>query len=262
MQDGAAARTATRRLFAAVSAILLLTFFAAASTLLVYGRSAAQDATLTALPILVVTRTPTEVLFPSMTPSRTPTSDTTLIRIEAQVEANVRSAPSLDAEILVRIVPGQFFAVTGRYARWLQIRYDRSPSGVAWVFEDVVTISGGDPATIPEIGLDAVPSPNVETAAARQTADYLTATPGAPGTATAIQASATGVFVRPTEPGAAQGPVEILPTFTYPPPFVEATLPSRSASASRGGLPPIAPIMGLAALGLAGLFISSLRRGR
>lgn len=262
MQHGKAARAATRRLFAAISAVLTIALAGTASTLLVVGRSAAQDATLTPLPLIVVTRTPTEVLFPSMTPSRTPTSDTTLIRIEAKVEANVRSAPSLDAEILVRIVPGQFFAVTGRYARWLQIRYDRSPTGVAWVFEDVVTISGGDPALIPEIGLEAVPSPNVETAAAQQTADFLTATPGAPGTATAMQASATGVFVRPTDPGAPQGPAEILPTFTYPPPFVEATLPARAATASRGGLPPIAPIMGLAALGLAGLFISSLRRGR
>lgn len=263
MQDGTnAARAATRRLFAAIGAILVLALFGAASTLLVFDRSAAQDATLTPLSIVVASRTPTEVLFPSITPSRTPTADTTLIRVEAKVEANIRSAPSLDAEILTRIVPGQFFAVTGRYARWLQIRYDRSPSGVAWVFEDVVTISGGDPANIPEIGLEAVPSPNIETAAAQQTADFLTATPGAPETATAVQASATGVFVRPTEQGAPQGPAEILPTFTYPPPFVEATLPARAASAGRGGLPPIAPIMGLAALGLAGLFISSLRRGR
>jgi hypothetical protein len=75
-----------------------------------------------------------------------------------------------------------------------------------------------------------------------------------------MQASATGVFTRAADDAGRQPGVP-LPTFTYPPPFVEATLPSRSAAVSRGGLPPIVPIIGLATLGLAGLFISSLRRG-
>jgi hypothetical protein len=251
-----------RRLLALSMFTLALIAMASIVMLSIYQRAAAQDATITPLPIVIVSRTPTEVLNPTVTPSRTPTPDFTLIRVEARVEANVRTAPSLDAQILTRIIPGQFFAVTGRYARWLQIRFDRSPTGIAWVFEDVVNISGGDPSTIPEVGFEAVPSPNVETAAAQQTADFITATPGAPESATAIQASATGVFTRAAVAGGIPAPGEPRPTFTYPPPFAEATLPARAAAVSRGGMPPIVPIVGLAALGLAGLFISSLRRGR
>jgi hypothetical protein len=193
------------------------------------------------------------------TPSRTPTQDFSLIRVEAPVQGNVRSAPSLDAQILGVIKPGQFFAVTGRYAKWLRIQYQQAPNGIGWVYEDVVKMTGGDPASIPLIDAGAVPSPNVQTAGAQQTANYLTATPGAPETATVMQASATGVFTRAADD--ARQPGVPLPTFTYPPPFVEATLPSRSAAVSRSGLPPVVPIIGLAILGMAGLFISSLRRG-
>jgi hypothetical protein len=233
----------------------------AAGLLLRIEPTAAQDATITALPAIIVSRTPTEITEFTPTPSRTPTQDFTLIRVEAPVQGNVRSSPSLDAQILGVIKPGQFFAVTGRYAKWLRIQYPQSPNGVGWVYEDVVRMTGGDPASIPQIDAGAVPSPNVQTAAAQQTANYLTATPGAPETATVMQASATGVFTLAVDDTQRQPGVP-LPTFTYPPPFVEATLPSRSATANRSGLPPIAPIIGLAILGVAGLFISSLRGGR
>ncbi|MFQ3536417.1 MAG: SH3 domain-containing protein [Aggregatilineales bacterium] len=217
----------------------------------------------TAVPLVIPTVTPRLELAETATPTRTPTVNMGLIRVEARLEANIRTAPSLDAQILTKALPGQFYAARGRYGEWIQIQFERAPSGLAWVYREVVNLSGGDFESLPPVDLDAVPTPNLQTAAAQQTADFLTATPGAPQTATALQAQATGVF---TLAAAAPEALPIgapLPTFTYPPPYAEATLPTRIASAlGGGGIPPIMPILALGALGLGGLFISSLRRGR
>lgn len=215
----------------------------------------------TPLQIFIPTRTETPVLEPTVTPTRTPTVSRSLIRVQARIEANIRTAPDLNAQVLRKVTPGVFFAVVGRRGKWLQIQFSESPTGLAWVFEEVVEITGGDPSTIPEVDIAAVPSPNVATGAAQETASFITSTPGAPGTATALQAAATGV--RTLVAISNQNPGAPLPTFTYPPPFIEATLPARAtAVASPGGVPPIVPIVGLGAVGLMGLFISALRRGR
>lgn len=216
----------------------------------------------TPLPAFVPSRTPTPILEFSPTPSRTPTVNIGTIRVEARIEANIRSAPNLEAQVLAKVKPGRTYPVRGRYEKWLQIEFNGSPTGLAWVFEEVVKVTGGDRAAIPTIDLNAVPTANLETAAAQQTAEYLTQTPGAPETATALRASATGVFTRVAEQPQDVAPGAPLPTFTYPPPVVEATLPARVAQVSGGGLPPIVPIAGLGALGLAGLFVGALRRGR
>lgn len=220
----------------------------------------AQSPSPTPLELLIRTRTPIPELIDTSTPTRTPTPERITIRAEARESANIRAAPSLDSEVYAKVVPGQFFPVTGRYGKWLQIRYERAPTGLAWVYEDVIALSGGDPALIPEIDPNALPTANVSTAAAQQTAEFLTSTPGAPETATVAQASATGVFTRaaagqPTFSGP-------LPTFTYPPLVAEATLPTRTATGSRGNLPAIVPILGLGIVGIAGILISALRRGR
>lgn len=213
--------------------------------------------------LVIPSLTPTVELLPSVTPTRTPTVNVGLIRVEARLEANIRTAPSLDAQILRKVGPGQFFAARGRYGEWIQIQFELSPTGLAWVYREVVTLSGGDFDSLPPIDLDAVPTANLQTAGAQATAEFLTATPGAPQTATALQAQATGVFTLAAavpEPIVSGAP---LPTFTYPPPYAEATLPTRASSViSGGGVPPIMPILALGALGVAGLFISSLRRGR
>jgi hypothetical protein len=228
-----------------------------------FGRAVAQGPVATPLPINIPTLTPTPVPQITNTPSRTPTL--AQIRVEARSKdtgANLRASPSTDAEKLGTIYPGQFLVVTGRWARWIQVQYDKSPTGLAWVYEEVVNITGGDPNTIPTIQPGAVPSPNVATGAAQQTAAFLTATPGAPQTATVIQLSATGVFTRVaidgTEARTRAGP---LPTFTYPSSLIEATLPARvSTTANQGGIPPVVPIIALGIVGLAGLLISGLRR--
>lgn len=227
------------------------------------GRVMAQGPAPTPLPISIPSLTPTPVPQITSTPSRTPTI--AQVRVEAlskDTGANLRASPSTDAEKLGTIYPGQFFVVTGRWLRWIQIQYDKSPTGLAWVYEEVVHITGGDPNLIPTIQPNAVPSPNVATGAAQQTASFLTATPGAPQTATVLQSSATGVFTRVavngTEVRTHSGP---LPTFTFPASLIEATLPPRvSTTANQGGVPPIVPIIALGIVGLAGLLISGLRR--
>ncbi|MCS6870894.1 MAG: SH3 domain-containing protein [Anaerolineae bacterium] len=217
----------------------------------------------TPVPLVIPSVTPRLELVDTATPTRTPTVNVGLIRVEARLEANIRTAPSLDAQILTKAVPGQFYAARGRYGEWIQIQFERAPTGLAWVYREVVNLSGGTFESLPLVDLNAVPTPNLQTAAAQRTAEFLTATPGAPQTATALQAQATGVF---TLAAAAPETLPVgapLPTFTYPPPFAEATLPARTVSVvGSSGIPPILPILALGALGLSGLFISSLRRLR
>ncbi|PJF36331.1 MAG: hypothetical protein CUN49_06020 [Candidatus Thermofonsia Clade 1 bacterium] len=246
------------RTLAGVALIAFLIAVRAPAQQILYAQSAP-----TPVPLFIPTVTPRLEVVETATPTRTPTVNMGLIRVEARLEANIRTAPSLDAQILAKALPGQFYAARGRYGEWIQIQFERAPTGLAWVYREVVNLTGGNFESLPPIDLDAVPTPNLQTAAAQQTAEYLTATPGAPQTATALQAQATGVFTL-----AAAVPEQLpvgapLPTFTYPPPYAEATLPARpSATINSGGIPPIMPILALGALGLGGLLISSLRRGR
>src|SRR5258706_4469260 len=201
----------------------------------VLGRAAAQG---TPLPMIIPTLTPTTVRQITMTPTRTAApAGPGQGRAEAKdvnTGADIRAAPSTEAEKLGNIRPGQFYAIVQRYEKWLQIQYDKSASGLGWVYMDLVNVTGIPVDAIPTATQGAVPSPNVATAAAQQTANYLTQTPGAPQTATVLQSSATGVFTRvAVSDGAAGTPGEALPTFTFPPPFVEATLPARGAASSR-----------------------------
>jgi hypothetical protein len=234
--------------------------------LLNFGRITAQDATATAVPLVIPTLTPTTEILLTPTITDTPTAlAPSLARVEAidkDTGANVRSAPSLNAEKLGTIFPGKFYYVIGRWEEWLQIQFDKSPTGLAWVYRGVVNVSGLEPEAIPVIDVSAVPSPNVATGAAQQTALFLTETPGAPQTATALQSSATGVF-EPTSNIAVSNPNNKLPlpTFTFPSVIVEATLrPKNITTTTQGGIPPIVPIIVLGGIGLFGLFISALRR--
>jgi hypothetical protein len=253
-----------KRIAAVIGVTLLLAAAISLITALSIDFRAAAQAQPTPLTIIIPTLTPTVLIEQTATPTRTPTRGGSLIRVQAKIEANIRTAPDLNAQILKKIRPGIFYAVVGKRGKWLQIQFSESPTGLAWVFDEVVEITGGDLSTIPELGVDAVPSPNVATNAAQETAAFITGTPGAPGTATAMQAAATGVRTLAANNSQNSAPGAPLPTFTPPPPFVEATLPARATTitTTTGTLPPIAPIMGLAVLGVAGLFISALRRGR
>jgi Bacterial SH3 domain len=235
-------------------------------TLASLEQATAQNQAGTPLPIVIPTRTATPIREVTPTPSRTPTNlAASQGRVEAKdktVGANVRASPNTSSEKLGTIVAGQYYAIVQRWENWIQIQYDKSPSGLGWVYKDIVNITGIDFAAIPTVPPEGIPSPNVATGAAQQTAAYLTQTPGAPETATALQGSATGIFTRVSGDVTA-GPTrsEPLPTFTFPPPMVEATLPPRaSVAASQSGVPPVVPIIILGGIGLFGLLISALRR--
>jgi uncharacterized protein YgiM (DUF1202 family) len=229
---------------------------------LVPARTTAQQPTSIQLIIPSVTAT-VEVVI-SLTPSRTATQFISQLRAEAKdatVGANIRSGPGTEYQRIGNIKPGTFYAVVGRYEKWLQVQFPGAPSGLGWVFEDIVVVTGGELSALPTVDLNAVPTLNVGTAQLQATLDYITGTPGALETATAIAAAATGVFSANSAGGAQPvGPQTALPTFTFPPPFQEATLPTRGVAVNTGELPPIVPIVGLGVLGLAGLAISALRR--
>ncbi|MFN8419912.1 MAG: SH3 domain-containing protein [Anaerolineae bacterium] len=246
--------------------VVLLVFCGVGIGLLLLPRpsiSRAQDApTPTEYQIVIPTRTATEEFVITMTPSRTATDYVSTIRIEARdadTPANVRASPELGENIINRIRKGTFYEALGRYGLWIQIRFLASPTGVAWVYSEVVSVTGGTFEDLPEITADALPTVDANAVGQQATLAYITGTPGALQTATAQQAVASGIFQQ-GQTGDGGVPVEVLPTFTAPPPFVEATLPVRGVTQNSGELPPIVPIISLGVIGLAGLLISGLRR--
>lgn len=229
----------------------------------------------TAVPLLL----PTQVLSPTPgaalsapTPITTPVSGQVVIEaVDATVGANVRGTPDVsnNDNLIGNIKVGNFYQVIGQYTnnygKWYEILYV-FPGGQpipAWVYSGVVK-SPGDPGAfkaVPVVNPKDVPTPDAALLA-QSTASFLTGTPGAPGSATALQGSATGISTLNPNGTATLTPGGVLPTFTFPPPLVEATLAPRvSSSTGNGGLPPIVPIIGLFVIGLMGLLIGGLRRG-
>ncbi len=225
---------------------------------------AGPDLQITATPLRVElpTASPTSAELETSTPTRTPTLPGPALAEALEGETNVRAAPDIEAERLGQIVPGELYPVLGRAAGtlWLKIQYPGSPTGTAWVFEQVVELTG-NVDEIPELEVQAGPTIDAGAVAGTQTIEAIALTPGALATATAeaiiFGAALDGSPLPPTE---TQGP---LPTYTFPP-----TLAPQSTAASgtgimtdtAGGLPPIVPILALAGLGSLGLLISLLRR--
>ncbi len=217
----------------------------------------------TPAPVVLPTISPTAAVQVTDTPTRTPTPSGPALAEALEGPTNVRAEPDIGAERLGQIVPGETYPILGRGAglRWYRIQYPDSPNGTAWVYEEVIRITGNIEA-IPEIEVYLGPTIDVGRAGATQTIEVLIQTPGAVETATAAAAIA-GVVVT----GDASLPTntpEPLPTFTYPPgPVAQSTtfIPTVTQTAgSMGGLPPILPIIGLAGLGSLGLLIAILRR--
>ncbi len=205
------------------------------------------------------------------TATRTPTPPGIAL-LEAREFANVRAEPSTESAQLGTIRVGETYTVIARYVSWIQFEYPPSPTGRGWVFGELVTLSGNT-ENIPEINPFAG-QPQLDAAAqgATATQSILTQTPGGVLTATAVSGQIAQPGVLTATPEGAAG---ILPTFTFPPGMV-AIAPTAGAAASpestdasappvpaanNSGVPPIAPILILGAVGLLGLVISSLRRG-
>ncbi len=238
--------------------------------------SAQEVATSTPVRISIPTNSaPSLLVVASPTATRTPTP--AFVVLEAKADAgpiNVRAEASIEADRLGTIQAGEFYPVLGRSFRWLQIQFLSAPQGRAWVFEELVTLFG-DEGTIPNLQLVTPVVLSQAQAGATLTQAAFTRTPGAvltmtarsrilpvPGQETALPGSAA-LFGETTS---------LLPTYTYPPDLVAPSfgmggsmytntpattgIPPESSS----GIPPAVPIALLAAGGLLGLLLNSLRR--
>lgn len=237
----------------------------------------------------LVTATPVRASIPTLapppiqvaqtnTPTRTPTVPGQAL-LEAKADAgdvNVRAEPDIDSDRIGSIRAGDTYPVLGRYFRWYQFQFDLSPSGRGWVFEELVNIQG-DPSTILDLSVEALPTEDPVQAALTQTQEALTQTPGGILTATAeirvLSVPGAVVGEAASVDGGLTGTPAALPTFTYPPNLVAAVptaldsnpvtptaSPDFTTLTISEGVPPIVPIIILGGLGLLGLAVSSLRR--
>ncbi len=197
---------------------------------------------------------------PTVTPTFTATPPGTIL-LEARESAgnvNVRAAPDLDSERLGSIAFGTRYPLLRQYFRWYELAYDLSPTGKAWVYDELVEVIG-DANRIKVIDALVVDIEITQTAIAIETV------PGAKETATAN----ARVLNAPTASEAdVQGNGRIAatapPTFTYPPDILAAaptlTVMSDSANGNDSDLPPLFPILMLGGFGSIGLLIYSIRR--
>ena len=206
------------------------------------------------------TATPTSVGGPTATPSRTPTL--VPVQVEAIGEANLRSGPGLDFDIVGQITVGNPVPVIGRSLQWpwYLVKWDESPSGQAWVFEQLVIVIG-DITVIPFVDAPTLPTIDPTDAAIQETAQVLLQTPGAAETATATAFFLpTGVFTQ--TPNAAGGIGGSAPTFTPPAgdAGIDGLRPTTTPPSERGGPAPAVMIISLAAMGGLMLILGVIRR--
>lgn len=229
---------------------------------------------ITSTPVRIVIPTqavpPIEIISsPAIT--RTPTPAAVMLEPKASAgEVNVRAEPDIEAERLGTIRNGEFYPILGRYFRWIQFQYDLSPTGRAWVFDELVDIIG-DANSIPDLSIETLPTTDPLAEAATETQAVITQTPGGILTSTAQSRILPAPDQITTQAGInSEESAQILPTFTYPPAIVAiaptdnlqtpTTNPDTIPLNVPNDFPPILPIMLLGAGGLLGLVVSSLRR--
>lgn len=257
---------------------LLLILAAVALPLVVYAQDAPPA---TPIPINLASPTPPP---PEPGTIATPTwtaTPATLAVLEPLDSANVRAEPDVNGAQLGVIRAGEVYTITGRYFEWYQFQYSGSPSGRAWVFGQIVRVTG-DENTIPEITLEPLPTQDPAQLGATETAAAIAQTPGGELTATSAARGIVATFEIPgisSAPRSADGTPpaqgELLPTFTYPPGI--ALVPTHAAESAQPtdapllenielstqdlrNIPPIVPIVVLGGLGLAGLLLTAFRR--
>ncbi len=225
----------------------------------------------TATPIVVslVTATPANIqsLPPTVTsaPTATLLGPTLLQAPETAGNINVRAAPDLDSEILGTISFGALYPALRRYFQWYELSYAPAPNGRAWVYGELVEISGdlGNIQVVDNFADINVFSDNANNAAAGS------------GELAAASDEESRILVISTESGAsrqseAATKASPLPTFTRPP-DLPAIIPTgaldsategedRAVPDGRAALPPLFPIVMLAGFGVVGLLINLIRQ--
>jgi hypothetical protein len=223
------------------------------------GRPVAQPASPTNV-LQLPTATSTLIGGPTATPSRTPT--TTPVLAEAIGEANLRSGPGLDFDLVGTLTVGNPVPVIGRSVNypWLLVAWEDAPDGQAWVFEQLVRITG-DITTVPIVDEPELPTIDPTQAIIQATATILLQTPGAAETATATAYFApTGVYTQ-TPGGLEAAPGGPAATFTPPEPYYDPEVPSSDvASTQQRGPAPAVLIISLGMMGMLTLGLGLLRR--
>lgn len=81
-----------------------------------------------------------------------------IVLVEARnPDANVRQAPTIEAERVGVIQPGEQYTALGRRFEWILIEFDPAPNGLAWVHQSVILFTG-DEASLPNIDPASLPS--------------------------------------------------------------------------------------------------------
>lgn len=230
-----------------------------------------QLASPTPLPVLGVNATET----PLPTPTETPLGPVQVQVAAGQGNINVRREADPNADILGVIAPGESYAVTGRYFRWIQFRFPNSPNGLGFVYDELVELVG-DTALIPDLTIVTTPvAPTAEggvelgvTAASVDAEFTLTAQSRVLNAPVGVDPNATLSETSLNPDGGVR-----LPTYTPLPNLGELLsaanqVPTETPvpdvldlNQTASNLPPITPIVLLGGLGLLGLIISGLRRG-
>jgi hypothetical protein len=146
-----------------------------------------------------------------------------------QDQINVRSGPSVNYPIVGVLVAGQRVPALGRSpgGDWVMVAYPGVPEGVAWVYSFLITLQGSLPVVEPPPTPTPLVTPTIDPTLAAQ---FI-------------------IEIVPTR----------LPTYTAPPPLVIPTYTLPPMSQGTAGIPMGFVIIGMAAVGLFGLFISLLR---
>lgn len=211
---------------------------------------------------------------PLPTPTETPLGPVQVTIAEGQGNVNVRREADPESDILGIIAPGQSFAVSGRYYRWIQLRFPNSPNGLGYVYDELVQLVG-DTTLIPDLTL--VDTAVVDTVAVGAI-DLTPVIPGMDATTTAQ----TRIIIAPVgvDPNATLSETNLnpdgavrLPTYTPVPnigDLLSAANPEPTATIvpidiinireTASNLPPIVPIAFLGGLGTLGFFISLMRK--
>jgi len=239
-----------------------------------YSVSAQPLITDTPLPVVIPENTaqPTSMTLLTATPTFTMTPDQPEVVLQAAAPAgdiNVRDYPDVTGTYLGSLQPEQQYPITGVYFQWYQFQYEASPTGLAWVFGDLVEVIGDQTAITP-VDPDAQPTAESPEEIGTATAEALLLTPE-------NAASATGAARVLTLPPEEESSVDGFPPTFTPPPDVAAleptvvpesltTTPQSPNLASQvltqfsNTFPPIIPILALVGVGGLGLLIAIARR--
>ena len=146
-----------------------------------------------------------------------------------QDQINVRSGPSVDYPIVGVLVAGERVPAFGRSpgGDWVLVEYPGVPGGRAWVYSFLITLQGSLPIVEPPPTPTPMVTPTIDPTLAAQ-------------------------FIIEIEPTR-------LPTFTPPAPLAIPTFTEPPVTQSTAGIPVGFVIIGMAAVGIFGLFISLLR---